>query len=57
MTNMFFDTFVKMFSSKNMSPRNDLLTLAKIEYGNDWEWAYDKLLTSNGKMPRLGGKL
>jgi hypothetical protein len=54
---MFFDTFVKMFSSKNMSPRNDLLTLAKIEYGNDWEWAYDKLLTSNGKMPRLGGKL
>jgi hypothetical protein len=57
MTNLFFAPFVKMFSNKSKSHRSDLMTLAKIEYGNDWQWAYEYLLNSNGRLPTVGVKI
>ena len=35
------------------SHRNSLLTWAKTEYGNDWEYAYSFMLTHNGRAPSL----
>jgi len=57
MTNQFFTHFLSVFSSKKPKVRSDLMTLAKIEYGNDWEWAYNYLLNSNGRLPQVGAKL
>jgi hypothetical protein len=31
--------------------RNDLLTWAKTEYGNDWRYAYEFMLKNNGRAP------
>jgi len=31
--------------------RNDLLTWAKTEYGNDWRYAYEFMLANNGRAP------
>lgn len=33
------------------SHRNQLLTWAKTEYGNDWKYAYDFMLKHNGRAP------
>jgi len=33
--------------------RNDLLTWAKTEYGNDWRFAYEFMLKHNGRGPNL----
>lgn len=57
MTSQFFTHFLSVFSRNKPKVRSDLLTLAKIEYGNDWEWAYNHLLTSNGQLPQHGVKL
>jgi hypothetical protein len=57
MTNIFFALFVKMLSIKSKAHRSDLMTLAKIEYGKDWQWAYEYLLNSNGKLPSSGVKI
>ena len=57
MTGQFFTNFLSVFSSKKPKVRSDLMTLAKIEYGNDWEWAYNYLLNSNGRLPQVGAKL
>jgi len=35
------------------SSRNELLTWAKTEYGNDWQFAYNFMLTHNGRAPSL----
>jgi len=53
MTTNFFAAFTTVFVTKR-SPHNDLMALAKTEYGNDWEWAFNRLLVSNGKLPTLG---
>jgi len=31
--------------------RDELLTWAKTEYGNDWQYAYDYMLNNNGAAP------
>jgi hypothetical protein len=33
------------------SHRNQLLTWAKTEYGNDWEYAYQFMLKNEGQAP------
>jgi len=33
------------------SHRNSLLTWAKTEYGNDWQYAYNFMLHNNGRSP------
>jgi hypothetical protein len=38
---------------KRGNSRNDLLTWAKTEYGNDWKYAYEFMLQHNGRAPSL----
>lgn len=45
----FFKYISMLFSSTDSSYQRQMLTLAKTEYGRDWEWAYYQLL--KGKMP------
>ena len=33
------------------SHRNQLMTWAKTEYGNDWQYAYDFMLKNRGRAP------
>ena len=48
--------FKKLFDSiKFGTPskhHNNLLSLAKVEYGRDWQWAYHELI--NGRTPGKG---
>ena len=37
--------------SGKVTSRNDLLTWAKTEYGNDWRYAYEFMLANNGRAP------
>ena len=32
----------------------EMLTYAKTEYGRDWQYAYQYMLTHNGRGPRAG---
>ena len=32
----------------------EMLTYAKTEYGNDWQYAYQYMLTHDGRGPRAG---
>jgi hypothetical protein len=32
----------------------EMLTYAKTEYGNDWQYAYHFMLTHNGQGPKMG---
>jgi len=38
-------------SGSTSSYRGELLTWAKTEYGNDWQYAYDYMLNHNGAAP------
>jgi len=38
---------------KSGNSRNDLLTWAKTEYGNDWRFAYEFMLKNHGRAPNL----
>lgn len=38
-------------SGSTKSYRSELLTWAKTEYSNDWEFAYNYMLTHNGRAP------
>jgi hypothetical protein len=49
-----FRKFINFISEANTTHRNQLMALAKIEYGNDWEYALNELL--NGKSPSVGIK-
>ena len=44
-------SWVKSESTSNKSYRGELLTWAKTEYGNDWQYAYDHMLNNHGKAP------
>ena len=46
-------SWVKSESTSNKSYRGELLTWAKTEYGNDWQYAYDYMLNHNGRAPTL----
>ena len=38
---------------RGTSSRDELLTWAKTEYGNDWRYAYEFMLNHNGRAPSL----
>ena len=46
-----YDYLVKLFSFES-NLEKDLMRLARIEYGRDWEWAYNQLV--EGKTPLKG---
>jgi len=39
------------------SSEKDMLTYAKTEYGNDWQYAFHYMRTHGGSGPRMGVKL
>ena len=42
-------------ASKSRSQwENDLMTYARTEYKQDWQFAYNYMLNNNGKGPRMG---
>jgi len=53
MTLNFFGSLAKLLGGRRQSAtyRNDLMTWAKTEYRNDWEFAYNYMITHNGKSP------
>ena len=53
MTLNFFGSLAKLLGGRRQSAtyRNDLMTWAKTEYPNDWEFAYNYMITHNGRSP------
>jgi hypothetical protein len=51
MVKTFFNSLVDFLSTKD-TKRLDYLTYAKVEFGSDWQYAYDYMLAHNGKAPR-----
>lgn len=49
-----FKRFINFVCEADKTRRNQLMTLAKVEYGNDWEYALNELL--NDRTPSLGVK-
>ena len=49
----FFGSLAKLLGGRRMSAayRKDLMTWAKTEYPNDWEFAYNHMINNNGKAP------
>ena len=55
MATMLFNGLVSLFGSRSRSTfEKDMLTYAKTEYGKDWQYAYQYMLTHNGRGPRAG---
>ena len=55
MATMLFNGLVSLFGSRSRSTfEKDMLTYAKTEYGSDWQYAYQYMLTHNGRGPRAG---
>lgn len=54
MTLGFFSSLAGLFGGRRQSAtyRKDLLTWAKTEYANDWEFAYHHMITHNGQAPK-----
>jgi hypothetical protein len=53
MTLNLFGAFANLFGGRKMSAsyRKDLLTWAKIEYANDWQFAYNYMIENDGQAP------
>jgi hypothetical protein len=52
MTLNFFGSLAKLLGGRNNAAyRKDLMTWAKTEYPNDWEFAYHYMINTNGKSP------
>ena len=53
MTLNFFGSLAKLLGGRRMSAayRKDLMTWAKTEYPNDWEFAYNHMINNNGSAP------
>ena len=52
MTLNFFGSLAKLLGGrKNSAMRSDLMTWAKTEYANDWEFAYHYMLSNKGQAP------
>ena len=53
MTLNFFGSLANLFGGRSMSAayRKDLMTWAKTEYPNDWEFAYHQMINNNGQVP------
>ena len=58
---MFKETFTGLVSLLGQirisSNEKDMLTYAKTEYGNDWQYAFHYMRTHGGSGPRMGVKL
>lgn len=52
MTVKFF-TALESLRGPSKKVRSDLLTWAKTEYGNDWQWAYHQMTINGGKSPKI----
>lgn len=45
---------VSMFGRNSSSWEKDMLTWAKTEYKNDWQYAYHYMLKNKGRAPTVG---
>ncbi len=55
---MLFNGLVSLLGNPSPSKafEKEMLTYAKTEYGNDWQYAYHYMLSHNGHGPRMGVK-
>jgi len=57
MATMLFNGLVSLLGSFR-TPRSafekEMLTYAKTEYGKDWQYAYQYMITHKGQGPRMG---
>lgn len=51
------DGLVSMFGRNSSRWEKDMLTWAKTEYKNDWQFAYHYMLKHKGRAPTIGVKL
>lgn len=55
MANMLFNGLVSLFGRNSRKANEaDMLTYAKTEYANDWEYAFHYMLNNKGKGPKAG---
>jgi hypothetical protein len=55
MASKLFKSLVSMFGRKgSRACEADMLTYAKTEYANDWEYAFHYMLKNKGQGPRMG---
>jgi hypothetical protein len=57
MAKMLFNGLVSLLGSFRSSPtafEKEMLTYAKTEYGKDWRFAYQYMLTHEGRGPKMG---
>jgi hypothetical protein len=56
MATMLFNGLVSLLGNPSPSKafEKEMLTYAKTEYGNDWQYAYHYMLTHKGKGPKMG---
>ena len=54
MTTTFFNAWSRLFNGRRNSVayKKNLMTHAKTEYGNDWQYAYNYMLENDGKAPK-----
>jgi len=48
------NSLVSMLGRNSTSWERDMLTWAKTEHGRDWQYAYQYMITHNGKSPTIG---
>ena len=53
MAKMLYSNLVSMFGRSSTFER-EMLTYAKTEYGNDWQYAFEYMKTHDGRGPRAG---
>ena len=54
MTTTFFSALSKLFNGtrkNSVAYKNTLMTYAKTEYPNDWQYAYQHMLENDGRGP------
>ena len=56
MATMLFNGLVSLLGNPSPSKafEKEMLTYAKTEYGKDWQYAYQYMLTHDGRGPRAG---
>jgi hypothetical protein len=54
MTKFTMNFFANVFGQSANKFDREMLTYAKTEYGKDWQYAYQFMLTHKGKGPRMG---
>jgi len=56
MAQQLFKGLVSLLGSRspNSTFEKEMLTYAKTEYGRDWQYAYQYMLSHNGQAPRAG---